>query len=82
MRSIDRTAKYTLPVAGPGTLHVLEARLGPVQGETMPPSNDTPDEAQFEEPAPLGSWPRVYAVVIAVLVIEIVLLTVFTRAFS
>lgn len=35
-----------------------------------------------EEAPPLGSWPKMYAVVLGVLVVDIVLLTVFTRVFS
>ncbi len=45
------------------------------------PSPETP-RPEDEELAPFGSWPKMYGLVLGVLVVEIVLLTLFTRAFS
>ena len=60
-----------------------------MQGETMqkPISSAKPKLSAAEQTAvddrpPLGAWRRMYGVVLAVLVVEIILLTVFTRAFS
>ena len=35
-----------------------------------------------EEPPPLGSWPRVYALVLCVLLVETLLFTLFTKIFE
>ena len=41
-----------------------------------------PHQETDEEPPPLGSWNRIYAVVVGSLVVVIVLLILFTREFS
>lgn len=44
--------------------------------------DETDRHPDDERRPPLGSWPRLYAVVLGTLVLLIVLFTLFTRAFS
>lgn len=41
-----------------------------------------PQPPREEQPPILGSWPRLYAVVIGALAVEILIFYLFTRAFS
>jgi len=52
--------------------------------EAQIPASDLapPENAEPEERPPLGSWPRLYALVIGALVLDVVLFYLFTRTFS
>jgi hypothetical protein len=68
----ERSAEPGQPAAGPNELRSGEA-------ETAPHHQDGQDP---EEQPPLGSWNRMYALVLANLAFLIVLFYLFTKAFE